>query len=44
MDHSPGVRCDVGAGAEMATVFEETVEFNGADSDGIWNVAAVGAA
>lgn len=28
----------------MATVLEETVEFNGANSDGIWNVAPVGAA
>lgn len=44
MDHSLGVRCDVGAGNEMATVPEETVEFNGADSNGIRNAAALGAA
>lgn len=43
MGYSPRVGCDVRSGNEMETVYEETLEFNGADSDGIWNVAAVGA-
>ena len=43
MDHSPGVGGDVRAGTDMAPVLEKNLEFNGTDSDGIWNTSLVGA-